>query len=269
MDYLCLYITGRILNRVISLVRLLLACVLGGIYSVASLFLPVSSGISLFLDIFMCLCISAAAYHENKRISKTITLSLLYFAVSMTLGGFMTALFNLMNKLDLPFDGIQSDSISVWGFAIMAILAGILSVFGGGLIFRKKEITTCTVEITFDGKARAFEALCDSGNLIKDPISGRPVIILDKDKARGFIDQNEIDNFSAGIPSEKNAYSCMRVTSVNTVSGSTMLVLLRPQKILITYQKAGKAHTLSPDALFSTAPIVTHEAIIPYSLLRG
>lgn len=268
MDYLCLYISGRILNLSLSLKRLLIASALGGVYSVVSLFLPFGSSVIFFLDIALCLIISAIVFHRKKHFSKTLLSSLLYFIVSMTMGGIMTAIFNLLNKLNLPFDGLENDSLSVWGFAIIAIAAGLISIFGGNYIFKKKEIKDCTLSLTFDGKTLTLDGISDSGNLLCDAISGKPVIIIDRQACRDVVNQYILDDFLHGIPSSEPAYSHMRITPVHTVSGKSALVVLRAEKMLITYQKKGKTCTFSPDAMFAVGDIGSHGAVIPYSLFR-
>ena len=42
-----------------------------------------------------------------------------------------------------------------------------------------KDMKIC---ITYKGKSITFRALCDSGNLIRDPFSGKPVIIISRDE---------------------------------------------------------------------------------------
>lgn len=273
MDYLCLYITAKILKRAASAKRMLLSSALGGIYSVISILVTVSSPISLLLDISSCLIICAVTFHGRKQIKKTLIASLLFFSVSMAMGGIMTALFNLLNKLDLPLDAFDGDSISVWSFALLAIAAGIFSIFGGGIIFRKREVTSCELTLRFDGKQKTVRALCDSGNLVRDPISGRPVIIISRDTADGLVNRSITDGFIRGIASDIPAYSGMRIAYVNTAAGSSMLVLLRAEKITISCKSKKSTEEFSPDALFAVGDMKSaggdHGAIIPYSLFRG
>lgn len=273
MDYLCLYISAKILKRAIFAWRVVLASLVGAIYSVASVFLSVEPWIALLCDILVCGLICAMAFHAKGQIKKTLLSALLYFLVSMTVGGIMTALFNLLNRLKLPFDMADGDGLSVWGFAILAILAGVMAAFGGNFIFKKKEIRDCQLKILFDGKEKSFNGLSDSGNLIKDPISGRPVIIIDRRLSDGFIDSQILEDFINGIQPNSPAYSGMRIAPINTVSGRSVIVLLRADKITLTYNRGSKQESLHPDAMFALGDIGKSaegcEAIIPYSLFRG
>ena len=273
MDYLCLYISAKILKRAISPKRMILASLLGAIYSVISVFLSVGSGLALAADILVCGLICIVAFHTKKQFKKTLLATLLYFLVSMTVGGIMTALFNLVNKLDLPFVIADSDGLSVWGFALLAMLAAIFATFGGNFIFKKKEITSCQLKILFDGKEKTFNGMSDSGNLIRDPISGRPVIIIDRRLADGFVDTKILEDFTAGISNKSKAYSGMRIAPISTVSGKSVIVLLRSDRITLTYTRGSKQESIHPDAMFALGDIGKsaegYDAIIPYSLFRG
>ncbi len=273
MDYLCLYISAKILRRALRAKRMILASLLGAVYSVASVFLLVEPWLALMIDILVCLCMCAVAFYAKKQFKKTLVSALLYFLVSMTVGGIMTALFNLVNELDLPFVITDSDGLSVWGFALLAIIAGIFAIFGGNFIFKKKEITSCQLKILFDGKEKTFNGMTDSGNLIRDPISGRPVIIIDRRLADGFVDTKILEDFTLGIPSKSRAYSGMRIAPISTVSGKSVLVLLRSDRITLTYTRGSKQESIQPDAMFALGNIGKsaegYDAIIPYSLFRG
>ncbi len=273
MDYLCLYISAKILRRAANAKKMIPAALLGAIYSVVSVFLTVQPWIALLIDILVCVAMCAIAFHKRKQLRKTFLYSLLYFLVSMTVGGIMTALFNLVNKLNLPFDMADGDGLSVWGFALLAILAGIFAIFGGNFIFKKKEIRDCQLKILFDGKEKIFSGLSDSGNLVRDPISGRPVIIIDRRLADGFVDTRILDNFKSGIPNNSKAYSGMRIAPISTVSGKSAIVLLRADQITLTYNRGSRQESIQPDAMFALGDIGKsangYDAIIPYSLFRG
>ena len=273
MDYLCLYISAKILRRALGVRRMILASLLGAVYSVVSVFLMVAPWLALVIDLFVCIAMCTIAFHTKKQFKKTLLSSLLYFLVSMTVGGIMTALFNLINKLNLPFDIADGDGLSVWGFALLAIIAGIFAIFGGNFIFKKKEIRDCQLKILFGGKEKIFNGLSDSGNLVRDPISDKPVIIIDRSLADGFVDNRILEDFIGGIPNENKAYSGMRIAPIRTVSGKSVIVLLRAEKITLTYNRGSKQESIQSDAMFALGDIGKsaegYDAIIPYSLFRG
>ena len=48
-----------------------------------------------------------------------------YVLVSMILGGIMTALYSCLNRLEIPFESLQGDGLSVWLFAALMTAAGL------------------------------------------------------------------------------------------------------------------------------------------------
>ena len=54
----------------------------------------------------------------------------------------------------------------------------------------------CDVEIFFKEKSVKIKAMIDTGNLLKDPISGIPVIVVEKSKLEDIIPKGIINNLN-------------------------------------------------------------------------
>ena len=82
MDFLCFYISCRLLHKKLPTLRACLSAFVGGIYSVASLFIVTNAKLAIVMDIavlvFMCLVV-----YLDKVISFTMLLKgiFLYFFV--------------------------------------------------------------------------------------------------------------------------------------------------------------------------------------------
>ncbi len=274
MDYLCLYICSKILHRKIILSRMLLASVLGGIYSVISLFLPISSALSLFIDCVVCLLMCAVVYSEKTRgAGSTLLATFLFIGVSMMTGGCMTAIFNLLNKLDLPLDSIEADSLSTYLFAILAAIAGIISLKSGQIISRRAPIKECRLHISFCGKDFEFLGLSDSGNLVKDPITGRAVIFVERRIIEKQLSISFLDSFKDGILETDSPCKNLRLISLRTASGTSIAVAARPDSIRAEFEnKNGRTVSLLLDALISPTDIGSNAegctAIIPSEIIK-
>ena len=179
MDYLCLYICAKIMKRKLTLGKLLISSSIGALYSVLSLFIPLSDLLFVAADILIGLLICAIAFHEKSRgVGSTLLCTFLFVGISMMTGGCMTAIFNLLNRLDLPLEGIEGDNISTYLFAIVAAIAGFVSLRSGQVISRRSSIGECMLEVTLGDKKITVNALSDSGNLVTEPFSALPVIII-------------------------------------------------------------------------------------------
>lgn len=273
MDYLCLYITAKVLHRRTKLWRTVTAAALGGIYSILSLLISLPAPFGFALDCIICAAICAAAFAERMcKIGPLCITTFLYIGISMMTGGCMTAIFNLLNKLDLPLDMVGEDGLSTYLFALLAAIAGVISLKSGQIISKKGAIRECKLYLRFCGQDFEFSGFSDSGNLVRDPISGRPIIFLDRTELEKKCSLTFLDDFAAGKMPEGFYPSGLRLISMRTASGSSVAVAARPERLVIEYCDAkGKQHFLSPDALIAATDIGRsaqgYNAVIPTEII--
>ncbi len=274
MDYLCIYICSKVLHRKMKLSGMVIASAIGGIYSVLSLFLPFSNWYALAIDVAVCLIMCAVVYSEKGRgIGSFFLSSFLFIGISMMTGGCMTAIFNLLNKLDLPLDQIEADGISTYMFAILAIIAGIISLKSGEFISRRSSVMECKLTITFCKKKFEFFGFSDSGNLVRDPISGKAVIFIDRKVLEKEMPISFMDDFIKGKIDPYSPCRNIRLISYKTASGSTIAAAVMPDSINAEFiDKKGKNVSISLDALISPCEIGSgaggYNAIIPAEIIK-
>ena len=275
MDYLCLYICGKVLRKKLKLLRLIIAAAAGGAYSVISLFSPFSPTINLIIDAIFCLVICAIAFAENgRRLSSTLLCGFLFVGISMMTGGAMTAIFNFLNRLDLPLDSIDGDGISTYLFAIIAAVAGIITLRSGEIISKRSDIKECKLTLTISGKTATFFALSDSGNLVKDPLSGKNVVLIDRSSLSHLVDVSVFDKFLEGQqPPASSGLKGLRIVPIKTAGGKSFLAAAIPEILFaeVGTQK-GKTHTLELDALIAPSDIGKsaegYQAIVPSQIIK-
>ncbi len=267
MDYICIYICSKVLHRRMSPPRMIAAAAIGGIWSVISLFLPTSSPWELILDCAVGLLLCIIVYAERGRgLSSLLSSSLLFIGVSMMMGGCMTAIFNLLNKLEIPIENIDSDSISTYIFAFLAAIGAIISLRSGQVISKRSNIKECRLYVRLCGIDLEFSGFCDSGNLVKDPISGRAVIFLEREIIEKKMSLKFIDEFVEGKLDTNAPCRDLRFISLKTASGSSMAVCIRPEGVIIEFEnRKGKISRHKTDALIS--PIAIGEAAQGYSAI--
>ena len=272
MDYLCLYITARIMHKRMRALRMILASALGGAYSVISVFFSVGVALSLLIDALACLLICAIVFADKGgSISSTLLCSFLFVGISMMTGGAMTAIFNLLNRIDLPLDSIASDSVSTYAFAIIAAVAGFISLKSGQIVSRRSSIEECEITVRLGKSVCTARALVDSGNLVKDPISGRTVVIIDKKKLSENTDISCFERFVCGEQT-KSRYP-MRLIPINTAGGRSMLAAIRPDSLIIKHTtRSGKTRSIETDALLAPSDIQKsadgYSAIAPAEIIK-
>ena len=276
MDFLCFYITGAILHRKLSQVRALLASVGGGVYSVAVLFVYLVSPLGLVCDGVACIFMCAAAFiKKNMRVGTFFLQTAVYIGVSSVLGGMMTAMFNLLNTLELPISelGANSEGIPVWFFALLAAASGVATMMGGRFFRAKQSERSAKIEIDYRGRTATLCAVCDTGNLVRDPISGKCVVVADLASVRRLLPEPLVlavkeNNASRLSELSEDVAKGLRVIPTRSVGGMSMLYAISPDRIRITGED-GKMH--ESDALIAPSPIGGsahgYQALLPPELL--
>lgn len=232
MDFLSLFLVARLLDKKVALLRFILSATIGGIYACIALFLPFSGLFSFLIDAFACIVMTFIAIGKRRLIKDTFVFSLVFGAVSILLGGAMTALFHLFNKigLDKLFGNNEGgDGISVWLFAILAIISGAISVIGGRFFKRRSARRQGTLEINYVGATVRLPCLLDTGNLLREPISRLPCIVVDGDSVRKLFPRSFVDAIKKGDITKlrDREMTRVRMIPVNTAMGETVMYGIR------------------------------------------
>lgn len=269
MDFLCFFLTCRLLGIRLVLWRVLIASAVGGIYAVAALFIEVGGVGALLLDILACVLMCAVAF---AGVAPPLSATAVYIAVSMTLGGFMTALFSLLNRTPLHSGSLGGDGIDAYAFALLALASGLITALGGAFFRRRVSKKYATVTVCLGGRKKTLDAFCDSGNLLCDPISLRPCVLADID-ALGDLLPRSIADAARSAGGIDFAGLCredarrIRMIPAQTAMGEGLLIALRMDEMLIG--SGGKEKRV--DALLALCPAGRFEggcqALIPSQLL--
>ena len=239
MDLLCLMITGTLLHRRVSRWRAICAAILGGGYAVAALLLGFDGLLGFLGDcaaaLLMCLVTFAS---RGSRFVRTLRCVPVLVLVSMLLGGVMTGLYSLLNRLHLPFEMLEGDGLSVWTFALLTAVASIATVKGGGFLGLSKKTKRVTVHATLFGKEIELCAMVDSGNLLRDPVSGKSVIVADLSRLAAVLPPDLAracvrGDFTAWLSTYENARRA-RPIPTQTATGQGMLLALIPERLTLT-----------------------------------
>ena len=157
-DYLMLLCAGRLCSLVLRRKRYLLAALLGALYA-AAVYLP---GLGfLRLPGWKLLVGGGMGWIAYGRERTPLRCIAVFFAVSAAFGG---AIWALGGHFSLP--------------ALLGCFLGFMLLFS--LLFsrrRRPEDRLVKVRLVFLGRPTAFTALRDSGNALRDPLSGEPVLV--------------------------------------------------------------------------------------------
>ena len=186
----------------------------------------------------------------------------------------MTALFNLLNRLPLPLGAVGDDGITTYLFAILATISGLISLRSGQAISRRASVTECLVSLSLADETAEVKGLVDTGNLVKDPLTGKAVILIDREMLSQICDIAVFDRFAKGEQTSNEIHALsLRLIPITTAGGRSMLVAVKPKGLTLTATDTrGRARTISPDVLIAPTDLKNsaegYRAIIPAEILK-
>ncbi len=236
MDFLTFYIVSHILKKKMKLIRVCSAAAMGGVYSVISLGIGVSHFFGIFFDIFVCfvMCMTAFLEKSSKQLKKMPLYTVVYFTVSAMLGGVMTAIFSLLNKTSLR-DGSYGgrEELSLWVFGFVALLSGLATFLGSDVIGRSGRAKFGKLTVKVGSRKMTFDAMSDSGNMLKDPIGGRDVVVVDRGRALSLIPSLAAGDVTMLKPEEAKK---IRLIPVKTAAGEGVLTAFLPDEAILDFK---------------------------------
>lgn len=243
MDMICLTITATLLHCPVKRWRLFLASLLGGLYALFSLLWGVGGASGILLDCLTAALLCTVAFGEKRTsLWRLLRVTGVYFLTSVLLGGAMTALYSLLNRLELPFDRVEGDGISVWTLALLTTVAGCFTLKSGRWFGIARKTKTVTVRATLFGKEVTLCALVDSGNLLQDPVTGKGVIVADREKLKDVLPPALATAtggwaHSAALLSDQHLARQIRLIPTHTATGSSILPAVIPTSLTVTCGK--------------------------------
>lgn len=279
MDALCLGLTARLLHRRLSRLRTWIAAAIGGLYAVLSLFwippqLPLGLSLTAILDVGVCLLLCLCAFGGRTVAGRSfLLLTAVYVAVSMAMGGIMTALYHLLNRFGLPAllgEPQGEDGLSALLFALLAGVSGVVTAWGGRVFRKANAISICRVEVRLGMQTVAISGMVDSGNLLRDPMGGKPVITVDRRAIAPLLSPALKIALSSHAPSvhglSHEEQRRLRFIPTATATGQGLLPAFLPDEIILTPE--GKSpHTVSALVALTDLTEAPAPALVPTELV--
>ena len=206
MNYIILFATGFIQKMQMKQLRLILSSSFGGVYAIISYLniIPIYSNI--FMKILLSIIMIYIAFNPQnvKKLCKTI---LLFYLTSFVMGGCALALLYMISPESIAF----KDGVLVGTYPMkITIVAGLVGFCIIQIAFQinkrqlKKKDMICNLEISINKQKTEVKAYLDSGNTLKDPISKKPVIVVEKNKIKNFTDIDLEKNIGGDEPNTEN-----------------------------------------------------------------
>lgn len=279
MDFLTLYLCARLGCRPLSPVRACAAAAIGALYAVLALLLPAGIPLllTLALDAAICLVLCAIGlWRRAEGWRSLLRLSAAYLLVSALLGGLMTLLFNAFNRLvDGESLAVEESrgSTALLLLSLAAPLCGALAMLLSRVFRRSLSKRTVTLRLCEGESCVTLRALCDNGNLLREPLSSLPVVPVSLPAAAACLPPQALRLFSSPHPCEQlealppDWQRRTRLIPAGSAVGHALLPAYLPDALYLLDER-GHSHPLHAYIAPVTLPSdKEYAAILPTELL--
>ena len=247
MNYIILFATGYILKAKVKHLRLIISALIGGIYSI----LAYSEILEIYSNIIMKIILSIVMVYvayKAKNVKILFKQLIIFYLTSFVFGGCSFTLLYFIK----PQDILMKDGVLIGTYPLkIALLGGIVGFTITTIAFKvvkhklSKNDIYCEIEIFLGNNSVKLNAMIDTGNMLKDPITRIPVIVVEKDILYGIIPDKILDNLEKIIGGDVPEYlyeeenveyiSKFRVIPFNSVGKQNGLLLGFKANKVITY----------------------------------
>lgn len=164
--------------------RIMLASLVGGVYSLIILAPKMHFLLMLLAKTGMCVSITCIAFHA-KSFRNMLRCAVLFAASSYLFAGVVYAIsFIVQSEYLIVNNGFPYIQISIISMIIICVIVYAVLFLLRKTVFRMQEDDMLyNLHLSFSGEEIDVLALLDSGNSIRDIYTGKPVIILTSERA--------------------------------------------------------------------------------------
>lgn len=199
LNYIIILSTAILSKSKINTRKIFFSSAIGGFFSILNYIVKFNFISSCIFKIILSILMMKIAFEEIKNPQKMIKMLIFFYLVSFTFGGIAFMLVFFIN----PDNVIINDNHFVGTYPLkMVVLAGglgfIIISLVTGIIKDKinKKVMICDLEIFYNGKNKKIKTMLDTGNLLKEPISGADVIIVEKESLKEIVSKDLLINIS-------------------------------------------------------------------------
>ena len=204
MNSIILIASGIILKKKLKWIRILLASSLGAIYTIIGYISVLEIYSNLVLKVILSILIIYIAFNPQtvKQLWKDL---LIFYLTSFVFGGVAFALIYVVKPQDILMkNGLFLGTYPLKTVLLAAIVAFIIIIAAFAIVktkFSKKDMF-CDVEVELNNKIIKTRAMIDTGNLLKEPITNTPVIVLEHTLLYECVPKEILDNLESILGGE-------------------------------------------------------------------
>lgn len=180
----------------------------------------------------------------SREIKEFLRELLIFYLTSFTFGGVTFALLYFISPGNILFE--NGTLVGTYPLK-MILIGGLIGFFIIIISFKSiknklcKRDMLCNISMIFEDGKVDVNAIIDTGNFLKEPLTGNPVIIVEKDALKNAIPANILENMqkiiSGEIEIEEKYMSKIRLIPFSALGTENGLLFgIKPEAFYINYQ---------------------------------
>ena len=249
INYFVLLSVTKFLHLKVTRLRLMLAALLGAMYSIFILFPEVNLALSLIVKVIMSItiCLAAFGFLDIIRLIKTMVV---FYSINFLLCAFIFFIQYFLAPVGVFVkNGIVYFKLSPLILASSTIVIYfIIRIWDNFLRRRDLPIENCTVTLTYMDRKVSLEAKIDTCHTLREPFSNEPVIVVEYSHIEKILPEtlkNLFMEFNTCKRNQRDIVKCQsanfRLIPFSTIAENGLLPAFKPDKIQILY--LGKTFT--------------------------
>lgn len=252
MDFFILWIVSKLIKKRIKLWRMLLGgFIMAFLYALTVFLAPLRVYLNIFAAILILMLGIMAAF-QPKDVKEFFKLILLAHTAAFSLGGLSIALFYFTNISNV-IGNMVGVTIRHFSFKILLassclfyILSKLALAWYKERVIRKQICYPIT--IFFENNDVSLNALLDTGNSLRDPLSNEPVIIAEFNTIKEFLSdelrlifyekrENDYSSLISHIEDSNLSGRFRMIPFISLGKQNGMLIGFKPDKVLVESEK--------------------------------
>ena len=201
MNYIIILATGMICRINVKYIRIFLSSLLGAIYAIITYVINIEIYTNQITKIIVSICMVYIAF-DSSNIKVVLKQLLIFYLTSFCFGG--VAYYLLYNIKPNQVQSVNGIFIGLYPIKV-AMLGGMLGFFIINISFKiiKSKLTKkdmlYDIDILYKERKASIKVILDTGNLLTDPITKVPVIIVESQKLKNIIPEKILNNIETII----------------------------------------------------------------------
>ena len=247
INYIMLYVTGIISKAQIKQKKLFLGALIGAIYSIIYYLFKLKIYSSFIIKIILSIVIIYVSFNSS-NLKELLKKVLLFYLSSFVFGGASIAIIYMVKSQNITIQkGVLVGSYTLRTVLIGIVVAYFTIILAFKIIKISKKDLICEIVVTLNNKEIKTKALIDTGNLLKEPITNLPVIVMEHTLLYDILPKeilNNVEEILGGdfskIPEDiKEEYSAkLKVIPFSSLGKQNgMLLGIKAEKLIINLKE--------------------------------